>query len=269
METINLKILESPPDLFVKGKLIIEPLAPLSMVSDLPGSFYKSLKRPSKKMLCGLFENLLGWHIDIADRKEIQKDLVKVRQKGIKGKEEKKAIKSKIESYQQGSTYIPLLMEYFEIETVTLPPMIHYNDLWSRSYRRADTVKHLGGTRYMDATHIKKWNHYKQLIPPKIDMLKNKLKDAEGNEEKIKELKKQLKDTEDLIEKLFKRYLGKFATFYSSPTSREFVDMKSTIEINVSLNSNLFDLLKLSIEKSNCLYLGNSEGWINLKIDRL
>src|SRR5690554_2317905 len=143
METIDLKILESPPNLSVKAKLIIEPLAPLSMVSDLPGSFYKSLKSPSKKMLCGLFENLLGWHIDIADRKKIQKDLIIIRQKALKDKEEKKAVQTQIENHQQGSTYIPLLMEYFEIDLVTLPPIIYYNDLWSRSYRRADTVKHL------------------------------------------------------------------------------------------------------------------------------
>jgi CRISPR-associated protein Cas5 len=269
METINLKILESPPDLSVKAKLIIEPLAPLSMVSDLPGSFYKSLNRPSKKMLCGLFENILGWHIDIADRKEIQKDLVKVRQQGIKDKEEKKAIKTKIESYQQGSTYIPLLMEYFDIDLVTLPPMMHYNDLWSRAYRRADTVKHLGGTRYMDASHIKKWNHYNHLISIKLDRLKSNLEDVKGNDERTKKLKTKIKNTEDIKEKLFKRYLGKFAKFYSSPTSRELIEMKSRIEFITSINIELLDLLKISIEKNNYLYLGNSEGWINLKIDKL
>jgi len=267
METIDLKILESPPNLSVKAKLIIEPLAPLSMVSDLPGSFYKSLKSPSKKMLCGLFENLLGWHIDIADRKKIQKDLIIIRQKALKDKEEKKAVQTQIENHQQGSTYIPLLMEYFEIDLVTLPPIIYYNDLWSRSYRRADTVKHLGGTRFMDATHLKKWNHFKGLIAKKLERLKDQLKNA--NEDKTKVLKKQIKETENLIEKLFKRYLGNFATFYSSPTTREFIEMNSASEIILSMDINLFDVVKTTIGLNNCLYLGNSEGWINLKIEKL
>ncbi len=269
MEKIDLKILDCPPDLSVKAKLIIEPLAPLSMVSDLPGSFYKSLKSPSKKMLCGLFENLLGWHIDIADRKEIQKDLISARQKAIKDKEGKKTVKAQIEGFQQGSTFIPLLMEYFEIDLVTLPQMMHYNDLWSRSYRRADTVKHLGGTRYMDAEHIRKWNKYKGLIPEKLEKLKNDLKQVKGDVIKVKELKKRIKETEDLIEKLFKRYLGKFATFYSTPTSREFVEFTSICEIIITMSSELYDLIETSLEYNNCMYLGNSEGWINLKIQKL
>ncbi|MFW5760508.1 MAG: type I-PGING CRISPR-associated protein Cas5p, partial [Cyclobacteriaceae bacterium] len=146
IENIDLKILENPPVLDTKAKLIIEPLAPLSMVSDLPGSFYKSLQSPSKKMLCGLFENLLGWHIDIADRKLIYNDLIKVRQNGIKSKDEKKKIKQRIDGFQQGSTYMPLLMEYFEVELVTIPPMMHYNDLWSKAYRRSDADVHPKGT---------------------------------------------------------------------------------------------------------------------------
>lgn len=267
MKTIDIKILENTPDLSAKAKLIIEPLAPLSMVSDLPGSFYKSLKSPSKKMLCGLFENLLNWHIDIADRKEVRKDLIKERQKRVKNKEEKKAIKTKIESYQQGSTYIPLLMEYFEIELVTLPPMIFYNDLWSRSYRRGDTVKHLGGTRFMDATHLKKWNHFKNLIEKKLELLKNQLKDANAGE--IKKLNKKIKETENLIEKLFKRYLGNFAIYYSSPTSREYIEMDSKCEIALAIDSDLYNITANTLKVNNCLYLGNSEGWINLKIEKL
>ena len=85
MEKIDLSILKKIPELNTKVILEIEPRAPLSMVSELPGSYYKTLKVPDKKMLCGLFENLLGWHIDLADRKEITKDLSKLREKQAKG----------------------------------------------------------------------------------------------------------------------------------------------------------------------------------------
>ena len=49
------------PELDKRVVLAVRPLAPLSMVDELPGSFYKTLKHPSKKMICGLFENMLGW----------------------------------------------------------------------------------------------------------------------------------------------------------------------------------------------------------------
>jgi CRISPR-associated protein Cas5 len=32
-------------------------------------------------MLCGLIENVLGWHIDLADRKKLYKDLKQLRKK--------------------------------------------------------------------------------------------------------------------------------------------------------------------------------------------
>ena len=78
---IDLSILRKLPELKTQAVLAIRPLAPLSMVSELPGSFYKTLKYPSKKMLCGLFENMFGWHFDNSLRLEIFNDMVKVRKK--------------------------------------------------------------------------------------------------------------------------------------------------------------------------------------------
>lgn len=46
---INLAVLQKIPHKIVKTKLVVEPLAPLSMVSEMPGSFYKTLNVPSKK----------------------------------------------------------------------------------------------------------------------------------------------------------------------------------------------------------------------------
>lgn len=76
--------------------LEIKPLAPLSMATDIPGSYYKTLKSPDKKMLCGLIENILGWHIDLSDRKKVIKELKSVREKQKKG----------YRNFAVGSTYI-------------------------------------------------------------------------------------------------------------------------------------------------------------------
>ena len=46
---IDLSILKKLPEQNVQAVLEIIPLAPLSMVSELPGSFYKTMKYPSKK----------------------------------------------------------------------------------------------------------------------------------------------------------------------------------------------------------------------------
>ncbi len=233
METIDLKILENPPVLDKKTNIIIEPLAPLSMVGDLPGSFYKTLNSPSKKMLCGLFENLLGWHIDIADRMAIQKELIKLRKKQKVG----------YEKPQQGSTYIPLLIDYFEIELVTIPPKMHYNDLWSKAYRRADADVHPKGTINISYELIKEKRERKRD--------EKKPKQIAGNE----------------ILNMFKENTGKFPIYYSTPTNREYVHLEQAIEIIIKIDASLAELIKNEISVNNCLYIGNSESWINLKIE--
>jgi CRISPR-associated protein Cas5 len=232
MGNISLKILETPPRLEKNANLIIEPLAPLSMVSDLPGSFYKSLTSPSKKMLCGLLENLLGWHIDIADRMAIQKELIKLRKKQ----------KINYEKPQQGSTYIPLLIDYFEIELVTIPLKMHYNDLWSKAYRRADADVHPKGT-----------------INISYELIKEK-------RERKRDEKKPMQIAGEELLNIFKNNVGKFPLYYTTPTNREYVHFKQPIEITIKIDTSLIEIVKNEISVNNCLYLGNSEGWINLKI---
>jgi len=237
MKEIDLTILKKTPHLNKKVTLIIEPLAPLSMVNDLPGSFYKSLKSPSKKMLCGLFENLLGWHIDIADRIQIQKDLIMLRREQ----------EIDFTKHQQGSTYIPLLMEYFDIELVTIAPSFHYNDLWSRSFtRRGDSAKHAAGAMYFNHDFIKKWR---------------KIKRAIKSDERRSTTRKN-----GLLDKLFKRYNENFPMYYTTPTKREFIEFSGCIEIELNINDKLHDKLRTALSKSNLCYLGNTESWVNIQL---
>ena len=70
-QILDISILTKKPELTKEAIFEIEPLAPLSMVGELPGSYYMTMKSPSKKMLSGLFENILEWHIDLSDRKKI------------------------------------------------------------------------------------------------------------------------------------------------------------------------------------------------------
>lgn len=245
MEEISLKILEKTPELNTWVKVIIEPLAPLSMVNELPGSYYKTLKVPSKKMLCGLFENLLGWHIDIADRKKILSELITFRQKEVKGKEAKANIKDNLNSVVKGSTFVPLLMEYFDIEPPTTPPMMHYDDLWSKAYRRSDADVHPKGT--MNLSY--------ELIPEK----RNRKRDEKNP--------KQIASSE--LMSLFKDNIGGFPIYYSSPTTREYINVYEPYQITMAMEDDLYRMLNNSLSKNNMLYVGNSEGWINLKLEKL
>lgn len=239
---IDISILKKIPELNTSIILEIEPLAPLSMVSELPGSYYKTLKAPDKKMLCGLFENLLGWHIDLADRKAITKELLKLREK-----QAKKNPNVEFKDKTKGSTYCPLLMDYFEVNDIQ--PMfskaVFYDDLWSKAYRRSDAIVHPKGT----------FNISHELITEKRNLKRN-----EKNLE-------QVDDKE--LEKFFKENISGYPLYYSTPTSREFINIDGIYRIEIRLDIDLYKLLHTNILDNNISYLGNSEGWVDLKLIEL
>ena len=242
MQNLDLSILEKIPDLNLKVILEIEPLASLSMVSELPGSYYKTLKSPDKKMLCGLFENILGWHIDLADRKAIIKELTTLRKK-----QAKKNPQLEFVDKTKGSTYNPLLMDYFDIDLPVIPPQLsHYDDLWSRAFRRTDSYRHTFGTRYMDTSFIERWNQIKERID--------------------NDVKRKSQDKENLKTKLFTRYMGNFPMYYSTPTKREFIQFGGNFQLKLSMDSSLFEKLEAHLQNENIGYLGSSEGWVNVII---
>ena len=216
----------------------IRPLAPLSMVADIPGSYYKTLMSPSKKMLCGLFENILGWHFDKDTRDNIIKKL---------GKKRKNYFRDLIE----GSTYQPLLSEYFDIGdqpiVENLRTICRYNDYWSRSYKRSDSHLHINGTRFMDAGTIAQMLHTFSIIDNKEE------KASEKNAEK---------------DSWFKLHIGKFPQYYTSPTNREYVDIDAELVYSMTMDTRLFTMLNVACENNNIGYLGDNEGWIHLSINK-
>ena len=240
MQNLDLSILEKIPEPNLKVILEIEPLAPLSMVSELPGSYYKTLKSPDKKMLCGLFENILGWHIDLADRKAIIKELTALRKK-----QAKKNPHVEFVDKTKGSTYSPLLMDYFDIVLPVIPALGFYDDLWSKAYRRADAIVHPKGT----------FNISYDLIP-----LKRELKRSERSP-------KQIDDS--TLENFFKNNIAQFPQFYSTPTTREYIYTRGIYEIEIIIDYDLFKLLEEQLFSKNLGYIGTSEGWVDLKLREL
>lgn len=240
MNIIDISILKEEPLRDIKSKLIIEPLAPLSMVSELPGSYYKSRKTPSKKMICGLIENVLGWHFSSSIRKSIIEQI--------------KQYRNNVNDYEVGSTYKPLLMDYFEIEEppfVKFDSICFYDDLWARNHSRKDSPsEHYKRCRHTNPLIITEWNDY--------------LDDIENNQELSNEEKKEKK------KQINKKYIAKFPFFYPVlPSKREYVYMENgSYTYNATFDSKLYSVLRESLVHNNIAYLGNSEGWVNIKLEK-
>jgi CRISPR-associated protein Cas5 len=256
---IDISILKKNPVLNTKVILEIEPLTPLSMVSELPGSYYKTLKLPDSKMICGLIENLLGWHIDLADRNVIAKEMRELRKKMAK--------KNDVVEFRdrtKGSTYCPLLMDYFEIKDIkpVFSKVLFYDDLWSKSYRRSDSADtHMGGSSNLSYGIIAKIHYMKD----KISELSDKIK-VEKDKETKKEYERQKTDVISEINNFFKQNIGCFPLFYSTPTKREYIEIKGVYKIGIEMDNKLYTLIKERIMTNNICYLGTSEGWVNLNI---
>lgn len=234
--SIDISLLQRMPSLTERALMEIRPLAPLSMVSDMPGSYYKTLRKPDKKMLCGLIENVLGWHIDLSDRKQLYKDIKKLRKK-LKG--------DFIDKYN-GSTYLPLLMDYFDIdgsiEIEKLKNVCFYDDLWKRCFRRNDIggglLTHVNGCRDIDFSIISEYNSFR---------------DRDKKEK----------------ERWVNNHFGLFPFYYTTPTKREFVYLDGVFKIKLCIDKDLLKLLSESLSDNNIGYLGSSEGWVDIKIEKI
>ena len=241
MKNIDISILKEKPLKDVKAKLILEPLAPLSMVSELPGSYYKSLMYPSKKMICGLFENILGWHFDVKLRKTILNEMQNHR--------------GEIPDYQSGSTFRPLLIEYFDLEDnpiIRFDSMCFYDDLWARSHSRRDSPReHYKRCRHIDSNILSEWNK-------ELDIIIN-------NQDYDEKEKKEVRNEAN------KKYIAKFPFFYPVlPTRREYITLENGSYLyNAVFDKKLYGLLTEQLSRNNIAYLGNSEGWVNIRIEEI
>ncbi|QOR73287.1 type I-PGING CRISPR-associated protein Cas5p [Cruoricaptor ignavus] len=225
----NIDFLLNKPEISKHLKLIIQPLAPLSMVSEIPGSYYKTLDTPDKFKISGLLENILGWHFSKNDRGKIIKHIKK-----------KSARKKDYVPQPSNSGFQCLLVDYFEIGMVFKQPSVQYNDYWKRSFTRLDSgagPAHPNGTPNLDYSIIKE----------KHTFLKN------GN-----------------ISDFFEKRKRSYPMFYTTPTPREYIDYEGgEMHISIHMDPKLFDQLKNALLENSTAYLGNSEGWVDIKIEEI
>jgi CRISPR-associated protein Cas5 len=239
---IDIEILFKPLEKNVNAVLTIEPLAPLSMVSTMPGSFYKTLSEPSKFHIFGAFENALGWHFDEKTRREIRKKINAFFKKN----------KTSAPTWEDSDVgYLPLLEHILEIKPNPLilkTPKIFYKDLWKQMRKRGDWG-HARGTINIDH----------EVITKKIAFISdNNIEKLEGNE-KTK-----------AFDEFFKRHQGNFPMYYTATGNREFVVLLTgSYYYNIKMSEKFFEILRCTLIENNITYLGTNEGWVNLKIHRL
>jgi CRISPR-associated protein Cas5 len=232
---LDLSILFEKPEKDKQVLLTIEPLAPLSIVSTLPGSYYKSLDKPTKANLCGMFENIMGWHIGMTERRAIFKKMKQVYKKLFKIQE------FEIETSAVG--YTSLLGHLFEVELSFVPPIVaRYDDYWTQQLKH-DDARHLKGTANLSYQLIKE----KRRLPT----------DDKG------------KISDKTYTTFLKENNSNFPMYYTSPTPREFIVLEGNYQIKLSMSSYLFEGIEKSLEENNIAYLGTNEGWVNLSIKEI
>lgn len=226
---MEIDFLLEKPEVDKVVKLRIETLAPLSMVSDIPGTYYKAQEVPDKYKLCGLFENIIGWHFSKNDRAKIAKKIKDFHQKKLKNKD--------YATTQANSGFQPLLFGFFEVGMTYRSQGVNYNDLWKRSFSRMDADVHPKGTPNLDYN----------ILREKPAALKN----------------------EKLLD-FFKRNKASFPMFYTSPTLREYIDYSGgEIQMKLTMDSRLVNILSDSLIENSTAYLGNNEGWVEIKLEEL
>lgn len=240
MTEVNISTLFERPNPTVRSLLIITPLAPLSMVVALPGSYYRSQSEPSKQMIYGLLENLLGWHFPDSLRREIIKELAKFYKKKLKLPED---VISTFDS--SGSKYTPLLQKHLLIEKPPFdykPAVKSYDDYWTQHLKDVDQ-RHAKGNR-----------NYDYRLSRSIDNIYEQPKDQQDSE----------------WANLFKEKGDQFPAYYQKPTKREFVIVTGSFRYPLLVQENLLKLLEAAIIDSAApAYLGTNEGWVDLTIKRL
>lgn len=276
MENINLNFYLEPPELTATGTIVIEALAPLSMVSAQPGAYFRSELKPPVPMVYGVLENALGWHFHLALRKEILKGLAK-RAKKLHRKEEVykdhpwldgKPVKS------SKTDYFSLLQFHLAIQPADDPEgALTYDDLWSMHLRDRG-MNFTGGSRNYDS----RLEHLMTTLRTSANTFK-KLSTQEAKDRKDE--KYELGDRKEFatipLEETYsattrrlnpKSYRDGYPMYYVSPKKRGFVVPQSPYRLpfqaTPTVKALLIDALTSQVAPT---YLGASEGWVAAKIE--
>lgn len=233
---LNLDFLLENTKLPTRGKVVVDALSPLSMVSSLPGKYYRSQREPTPQMLYGLVENALGWHISDKERKEIEKKL-------------KKKFGMELEKSSVG--FVSILQFHLRFSNSVIPPLLHFDDLWSQHLKGGSF---LGGSRNYDSRTIKIMN---------AERAKKIAIDDKGSSSKDADKIRNFQDGDKVHVNVVKPY---FPQYYVSPTPREYVIPQGEYIFVAETDKIFAEVIKNAFENPAApLYLGSNDGWIEAR----
>lgn len=272
--TIDFSFYLEPPERQLAVELQIEALAPLSLVSDQPGSYFRSAQAPTREMIWGMMENALGWHFDDATRNSLFKALTKQIKKGKKSYPEFQDhawFQGKVGS--AGSSYKSVLQFHVEVAPLEMPAMaLQYDDLWSMQLSD-NGINFVGGSR-----------HYASWLERIINLSKQE-DDGQAINKKTKkhppfvsfgDRKEYVRLSLEELKRLDRGLVNTasinpfFPMYYSSPRKRAYVVPATVYRYQILTTEKLATLLQTAFEEPAApLYLGTNDGWVDAKITRL
>ncbi len=243
---LDLSFLLQSPDLSIRAMLTINALAPLSMVTNMPGKYYRSQPEPSPEMLYGLLENALGWHVT-------DKTSEKQRAKFINRMEKKQ----KRQARESGVGFASLLQFHVEIESIAVPPLMHFDDLWSQ---------HLRGGRFPTGSR-----NYDYKVIPLMNATRDKARgitiDDKAKSTRDPEAINSFHDNMAIHADVVRPY---FPQYYVSPTPREYVEPAGVYKCVIATSPALAGLLADAVaDPAAPLYLGSNDGWVDVTMEAL
>ena len=246
MEKLDLSFFLEPPEQTTLAELTIEALAPLSMVSSQPGSYFRSELAPTDFMLYGMLENALGWHFSYNPKDKIRQKIIKGLAKQAK-KTNKKNTAYKDHPWLSGKAdesrcgFQSLLQYHLSIELISqVDDFMTYDDLWSMALR--DSGENFsGGSRHYDF---------------KLENLMNSEKKGDisfGDRKGF--VRYTLKELLALKEGKVNTTSLKpnFPMYYSSPKKRGYIIPEQPYTYEVKCTPNLADLLARAINEPAAL----------------
>ncbi len=263
---LDLSFFLEPPEMTQQATLEITALAPLSMVSSQPGTYFRSEVTPTNHMILGLIENALGWHFEDSLRRDLFKSLQKKAQKKHRKNPDYAQsawLQAKPES--SGSGYFSLLQFHLKMEPLAVDqhPMA-YDDLWSMQLRTMGD-SFIGGSRNYDGR-----------LDDLITLSRKKVASEKGDKPTPSVVFGDKKDFATFtLEELLQLVEGKVKTtslkpffphYYSSPKNRGYVVPNSAYQFSISCTAEVSKLIKTALDQPSApLYLGSNDGWVELK----
>ena len=252
----DLSFFLEPPERTVRATLTVEALAPLSMVSSQPGSYYQSAQAPSDVMLLGMIENALGWHLGFNDRRTVRRSLQKQAKRVHRKSEWASSPWLADDPTGSDSGFVSLLGHHLAFDGLReIPPMLSYDDLWARQQRDPGGRVFFNGSRRYDAAIESAITRSKQGTLSFGDRKEHETLSVE-----------ELLSAPDESSVHYKSVRRRFPMYAISPTPRGYIVPLGAYRFGASTTPAVADLIGTALDDPAApLYLGSNDGWVEAR----